>query len=520
MSAAYSVAPPAANFESSREQYERIAAFLSAPEAMHLGHAALEEHLTREGRELQRRLLQEHLDLRSAAERTVAEVRGSDGGRRTEARSLGVNLGSLFGGVRSVRLVYQGAGVRGLAPMDAVLNRPSGYYSHGVRRLVAEHAAKDSFEEVIAEVEAITGCRVNKRQVEELAMAAAADFDAFYTRAPLELSVIGLRAHVVLSFDGKGIVVRREDLREATRKAASQGSRKLKKRLARGEKRNRKRMAEVATVYAVEPFVRDAEDVLRELRPASDVVQRRPKPTLKRVWASVVQDMTEVIDEAFRHARRLDPNLERHWVVVVDGNKDQIRAVRKAAKRHGVCIVLIVDLMHVLEYLWKAAYCFHAEGTQPAQDWVTERLRALLLGHDPGQIAAGMRRSATRQNLPAAARKPVDACARYLINNRRWIDYPTALHYGFPISTGVVEGACRYLVKDRMDRTGARWSLSGAEAVLRLRALRTSGDFADYWEFHLEQELGRNHLNLYADAQPPDPMPPARQAKARLRRIK
>ena len=230
--------------------------------------------------------------------------------------------------------------------------------------------------------------------------------------------------------------------------------------------------------------------------------------------------MTEVIDEAFRHARRLDPNLERHWVVVVDGNKDQIRAVRKAAKRHGVCIVLIVDLMHVLEYLWKAAYCFHAEGTQPAQDWVTERLRALLLGHDPGQIAAGMRRSATRQNLPAAARKPVDACARYLINNRRWIDYPTALHYGFPISTGVVEGACRYLVKDRMDRTGARWSLSGAEAVLRLRALRTSGDFADYWEFHLEQELGRNHLNLYADAQPPDPMPPARQAKARLRRIK
>ena len=236
MSAAYSVAPPAANFESSREQYERIAAFLSAPEAMHLGHAALEEHLTREGRELQRRLLQEHLDLRSAAERTVAEVRGSDGGRRTEARSLGVNLGSLFGGVRSVRLVYQGAGVRGLAPMDAVLNRPSGYYSHGVRRLVAEHAAKDSFEEVIAEVEAITGCRVNKRQVEELAMAAAADFDAFYTRAPLELSVIGLRAHVVLSFDGKGIVVRREDLREATRKVLPRKARASSRNVWPGER--------------------------------------------------------------------------------------------------------------------------------------------------------------------------------------------------------------------------------------------------------------------------------------------
>jgi hypothetical protein len=404
--------------------------------------------------------------------------------------------------------------------MDAVLNRPSGYYSHGIRRLVAEHAAKDSFEEVIAEVEAVTGCALPKRQVEELAMAAAADFEAYYVQSPVELSAFGPRAHVVLSFDGKGIVVRREDLREATRKAAEQGSRKLKKRLTKGEKRNRKRMAEVATVYAVDPFVRDAEDVIRELRSAREVAQRRPKPALKRVWASVVRDMREVIDEAFCHARRLDPNLERHWVVVVDGNKDQIRAVRKAAKRHGVCIVLIVDLMHVLEYLWKAAYCFHAEGTQEAQAWVTERLRALLLGHDPGHVAAGMRRSATRQNLAAPARKPVDACARYLINNRSWLDCPTALCHGFPISTGVVEGACRYLVKDRMDRTGARWSLPGAEAVLRLRALRTSGDFNDYWQFHLEQELHRNHLSLYADAQPPDPMPRARPVKAHLRRIK
>jgi hypothetical protein len=520
VSGAYPVAAPAAKFESSREQFERIAAFLGTSGAMQLSHAALEEHLTREGRELQRRLLQEHLDLRAAAERRLKHVTGSDGGCRSQARPLGIDLGSVFGAVRAVRLVYQGAGVAGLAPMDALLNRPPGYHSYGIRRLVAEHAAKDSFEEVVTEVEAVTGCKVSKRQVEELAMAAAADFDAFYTQSPLELSVLGPSALVVLSCDGKGIVVRREDLREATRKAAEQGSRKLEKRLTRGEKRNRKRMAEVATVYAVDPFVRDAEDVIRELRPARDVAQRRPKPTLKRVWASVVQDMDEVIDEAFCHARRLDPNLERHWVVVVDGNKDQIRAIRKAAKRHGVCITLIVDLMHVLEYLWKAAYCFHAEGTQQAQDWVTERLRALLVGHDPGQIAAGMRRSATRQNLAAAARKPVDACARYLINNRRWIDYPTALHHGFPISTGVVEGACRYLVKDRMDRTGARWSLPGAEAVLRLRALRTSDDFADYWEFHLAQELRRNHLDLYPDAQPPDPMPPARPAKAHLRRIK
>ena len=230
--------------------------------------------------------------------------------------------------------------------------------------------------------------------------------------------------------------------------------------------------------------------------------------------------MTGVIDDAFTFARRLDPNLEHQWVVVVDGNKDQIRAVKKAAKKHGVPVVIIIDLMHVLEYLWKAAYCFHAEGTKDSQDWVTERLNALLNGHDPGQIAAGIRRSATRQNLVATERKPVDACASYLINNRRWIDYSTALRRGFPIATGVVEGACRYLVKDRMDRTGARWSLDGAEAVLALRALRTSGDFPDYWAFHLELELQRNHLNLYADECAPNPLPMPRSGRPNLRRIK
>jgi hypothetical protein len=520
VSAAYSLDPSTDKFQSSRAQFEQVIAFLESADALQLQHGAVEERLTHDGRELLRRLFQDHLNVRSAAERRLPQVTGADGARRRESRELDVGLGTVFGGVRSVRLVYQAAGLPGLAPMDAVLNLSPGYYSHGIRKLVAEQAAKDSFEEVVAEVEVITGCAVGKRQVEELAAAAASDFDVFYTQYPAASWSITPTALLVLSFDGKGIVVRTQDLREATRKAAIEGKHKLDKRLAKGEKRNRKRMAEVATVYAVEPFVRDAEDVLREFRPAKDVAIRRPRPTAKRVWASVVQDMADVIEEAFSHAGRLDPDHQRQWVVLVDGNKDQIRAVRKVAKKHGVSIVVIVDVVHVLEYLWKAAYCFHADGSQAAQDWVTQRLRALLTGSDPSQIAAGMRRSATRKQLPTATRKPVDACARYLINNRRSLNYAVALECGFPIATGVVEGACRYLIKDRMDRTGARWSLQGAEAVLRLRALRTSGDLLEYWAFHLGRELQRNHLSLYADQRPPNPLPPPSSPKPKLRRIK
>jgi len=94
--------------------------------------------------------------------------------------------------------------------------------------------------------------------------------------------------------------------------------------------------------------------------------------------------------------------------------------------------------------------------------------------------------------------------------------YQAALRDGLPIATGVIEGACRYLVKDRMDRTGARWSLLGAEAVLRLRAIRASGDFDEYWHFHLAREKQRNHSDRYANAEIPEPLP---EPKRHLRRI-
>ena len=97
-------------------------------------------------------------------------------------------------------------------------------------------------------------------------------------------------------------------------------------------------------------------------------------------------------------------------------------------------------------------------------------------------------------------RRNADRCATYLLNNKRWLDYPTALANGWPIATGVIEGACRYLVKDRMDITGARWGIDGAEAVLKLRALISNGDLDDYWDWHLEQEQRRIHHTRYTDS--------------------
>ncbi len=153
---------------------------------------------------------------------------------------------------------------------------------------------------------------------------------------------------------------------------------------------------------------------------------------------------------------------------------------------------------------------FHTESSSEAEKWVEDRLLALLGGRSAGDIAKSLRGMIVRHDLDAKAAKPVVKCASYLLKNARWLHYDRALADGLPIATGVIEGACRHLVQDRMGRTGARWSLSGAEAVLRLRALRASGDFDDYWQFHLAKEHERTHASRYADGAVPNPLPASR----------
>ena len=206
------------------------------------------------------------------------------------------------------------------------------------------------------------------------------------------------------------------------------------------------------------------------------------------------------------------------------GNRDQLDRVRTAAKRHRVKVTIVLDLIHVLEYLWKAAYVFHPEGSSEAEAWVTERLLWLLCG-DAGQVIASIRRTATCRGLTAAVRKPADTCADYIDHYKAYVEYDAYLQAGLPIATGVIEGACRHVIRDRMEITGARWSLEGAEAILRLRSLRASGDLDAYWRHHEQRELARNHAAQYAKGKIPSltrPRPASRRQAngSRLRVVK
>jgi hypothetical protein len=221
-------------------------------------------------------------------------------------------------------------------------------------------------------------------------------------------------------------------------------------------------------------------------------------PEAKGKWltGSVVDDAATVIAKAFAEADRRDPGHTHPWVALVDGNNHQIDRMKAESKRRQVELTIVVDLVHVLQYLWDAAWCFYAEGDPAAEEWVADKAIEILYGR-AGLVAAAIKRKATNLGLDPKGRKSADTCAAYLKAKAPYLNYPKALAAGFPIATGVIEGSCRYLVKDRLEVTGARWGLKGAEAILKLRAVRKNGDWRRYWSFHLAQERTRLHDSRY-----------------------
>jgi hypothetical protein len=491
---AYAPETPAEPFAPAREHFDRLIGWLSGSVAAGSTHADVEAWVGTDGREVLLKLYQGFLDLQALREQRLTGVADADGVLRSRVetdRERG--LAAVFGEVRVRRMAYRQPGHADLHPADAALNLPVEKYSHGLRRLAAIESTRGSYADTVDAIERATGQRLGNRQVEQLAGRAVVDFDAFYADRCIQPSLAG--AALMLSFDGKGVVMRPDGLRPATAKAARTARRKLATRLSKGEKRNRKRMAEVAAVYDAVPEPRTPSDILAD--PGSDRPRAAgPKAANKWLTASVVADAADVIAAGFAEADRRDPSHERTWVALVDGNAHQIDRIRAEADARDVPVTIVVDFVHVIEYVWKAAWCFYQEGDPAAETWVREQGLRILAGrsHD---TAAAIRRKATYHGLDPCGRAAADTCADYLTRLRSYLDYATALEQGWPIATGVIEGACRHLVKDRMDITGARWGLDGAEAILKLRALRSNGDFDAYWTFHLAQEHQRIHASRY-----------------------
>jgi hypothetical protein len=495
--AAYATVPPDDPFAVSKAMFAALADELAGPAAAGLTASELEELIDEESRKAVLQLLQDHYDLRALREeqqarKRPAPVTGTDGITRARLETgHGRLLATLFGTVTVTRCAWRKPGAPDYLPSDAALSLPSGRHSHTLAKLAALEAARNSFESAHDAIARRCGPVIGRRQAGESAVRSAADIPAFYaSRVPEPCTPSAL---LVLSADCKGIVMRPGALRAATAKAAARLG-KMRTRLTAGEKPNRKRMAALVTVYDAEPAKRRPHDVIAPPGGRAGARALRPGPKALARWlaGSVRKDPADMIAAAFDEAEARDPLRLRTWVVLVDGADHQLGLIRAEAARRGVTIHVIIDIIHVLEYIWGAAWSLHEAGDPAAEDWVAARALAVLAG-DSDRAAAEITAEADTAGLEGSRRSGADACVRYLGNKRQFLRYDQALDAGWPIATGVIEGACRHLIADRLSIGGARWGLDGAEAILTLRAVITNGDFPEYWRFHLERE----HQRLY-----------------------
>ncbi|MEV7394728.1 ISKra4 family transposase [Streptomyces sp. NPDC091215] len=486
-------------FAAAARAFDRLTGVLADPQSAALPHHDLEDLIEAQGRELLRLLFQAHLDLRERRERDQVRhvgrgvVRGADGKVRPH-REPGHcrRLACVFGTVTVTRTAWRGRSMTSVCPLDADLSLPAGLHSHGLRRLAVAEAVRGSYDQAKEAIDRRCGKVLGKRQAERLVVEAARDIDSFYlARVPMPATA---STALVLQVDGKGIVMRPEALRPATLKAHRDKKQAMRTRLAPGEKTNRKRMATLACVFDADPAVRRPHDIIAP--PEGHGGDRRPRPgpkaAAKWLCGSVVHPAEHTVAAAFDQAEARDRDHARNWLVLVDGAHHQIDLVQAEADRRGIKVHILIDIVHVSEYVWGAAHCFHQPGTPECEAWVAGHLTTILHGQ-AARAVAEITAQADRGGLRGTGREGADACIRYLTGHADRLHYDTALASGWPIATGAIEGACRHVIADRLAITGSRWGLAGSEAVLKLRALKENGDFEEYWRHHLAHE----HERLY-----------------------
>jgi hypothetical protein len=370
-------------------------------------------------------------------------------------------------------------------PLDARLGLPKDEYSYLLQEWDQSHCVQNAYEQSRSSVERILGLRQSVRALEHMNGHMAKSVEGFRQQQPAppaqEEGPI-----LVMTADRKGVVMRRNE-----------GEPAPKGRLNAGEKANKKRMAVVGAVYSVAPFVRTADEVVDEVM-RDKAEKRRPKPQHKRVRADLTREIdgqeVNAKDRVFgwfkeQHKQR-NPDLSKPVVCLMDGERALWGAFKKYFAGVAVTVVCILDLFHMLEYLWKAAHCFFPENSPEAHAFVAERLKRVLEG-DAGRVIGGLRQMGTKRGLKGAKLKQLESALGYLQNNLPFMHYDQYLAAGYPIASGVAEGACRHLVKDRMELTGMRWNKDSAQAMLDVRSMYQGDDWDEFLEYRIVQENKR-----------------------------
>jgi hypothetical protein len=475
------------------EQFSAMLAWAAAG-ARRLDHGDREKAIAESGRELQRQLLEATFAIDSAREERVEQVTSAAGIRHGSVeKGHGRGVVSIFGPVRATRLAYRNRREANLYPADARWMLPDDPYSLGMRALAAYHLAGGGYGQAQDVIEARTGVRIGPAQMAGLAQDLAAGVDDFYAwRASGADTALPYSDVIMMQADGKGIAMRPEHRASAGRQSGTSHP-------------GIKKMAEIVAVAAVTPAVREPEDI------AAPPARRKehPGPVARDKWvsASITSDIPGTIGTAFDEADRRDPYRTRQRIFLVDGNKQQITAIGDHARARGLKVPVFIDYIHVSGYIGKAAAALHPGDPQAAGQWADGQLLRVLHGRAKAvaatlaSVAAKARTSPRTRHLDLT---DAGKAVTYLTNNHAYMRYDKALAAGWPIATGMIEGACRFVIEDRFGITGARWSPDGAEVILKLRAVVVNGDLDDYMNYYKARYRSDIHLARYDPVSIPD----------------
>jgi hypothetical protein len=479
----------AAALEEPAEQFAGLLTW-AAEESRYADHGEREEAISREGRELERRLLQATFRLDAAAEERVPQVTSSAGVRhRTVEAGQERGLASIFGPVRVTRMAYRHGHEENLYPADARSVMPGDPYSMGLRSLAAFHLASAGYGQAQEIVADRTGVRIGHAQLAGIARDLAAWTGDFYEGRSRDAAEEEQPASdvIMMQGDGKGIAMRPEHRRSKDRED--------------GTRPGVKKMAEIVAVADFTPAAREPGDI------AAPPARRRahPGPEARDKWvsASVTESIEDMIAAAFDEADRRDPVRERQRVFLVDGNKQQLAAIAAQAAERGLKVPVLIDYIHVSGYIGKASAALHPGDPVAAGQWADGQLLRVLHGRAKAvaatlaSVARKTRANPRKRGLDLA---DVDRAVTYLDNNRQHMKYDKALASGWPIATGMIEGACRFVIEDRFGITGARWSPEGAEDILKIRAVVVNGDLDAYMRYYKQRYRDEHHLARYDEA--------------------
>jgi hypothetical protein len=400
---------------------------------------------------------------------------------------------SVFGRFELERVVYGSREGQKIVyvPFDTQLQLPESDFSYLLQDWAQSVAVDQAYRQVPETLGRILDVHPSVESLERMNLKMAETVRPFRESRPApEPEDEG--ALCVVSADGKGIPMRRPaaemPIQAHDREAES--------------KTNRKKMAVVGTVYTIDPLVRTPEEVVASLFRSPDdhpPSAKRPVPQHKRLWASLPheQDGREVsaTEQTFgglaQEVARRNPEADKPILLLMDGQKSLWEAGQRDLPKEGT--IEILDLLHATPRIWDAAHLLYGRNAEQVLNVVYDRVLRLLKG-EVRSVIAGLRQMGTKRALRGKKRDKLAQICGYLENNAHRMHYDVYLAAGYPIASGVIEGACRHFVKDRMERSGMRWTIESAQAMLDVRSTFLNGDWDDFMRYRIEKETQR----LYA----------------------